>query len=84
MAKGSNFIVRGGADFSGIKKEMEKARAGLAKFQKDVQGSMAGFGGALKKVAVLMNMTMVVDMNGLKLPINMRVSVELEITAIGD
>ena len=41
--------------------------------------------GALKKVVIDMDMTMAIDIGGgVKLPINMKISMEMEITAVGD
>ena len=47
MAK-SNFIVRGGADFSGIKKEMQKTQKEMSNFQSSVNKTMSGVGKAIK------------------------------------
>lgn len=43
MAK-SNFIVRGGADFSGIKREMDKTQKQFKGFQKNLIGGLKAFG----------------------------------------
>lgn len=42
-----NLLVRGGADFSGIKKEMEKTQKTIANFQNNVSKSFAKIGGIL-------------------------------------
>lgn len=47
MAK-SNFIVRGGADFSGIKKEIQKTQQQMSSFQSTVNNSMSMIGKAFK------------------------------------
>lgn len=44
----SNFIVRGGADFSGIKKEMQKTQSVMNGFQTSINQSMAGISRAFK------------------------------------
>lgn len=41
-------------------------------------------GGALKKVDMAIKMTMMMDLNGIKLPITIKISMEMEITAVGD
>lgn len=48
----SNFIVRGGADFSGIKKELTKTQAQLQGFQAKVSSIMKGIGTVLGSLAV--------------------------------
>ena len=48
----SNFIVRGGADFSGIKKELVKTQTQLQGFQAKVSGIMKGIGIVLSTLAV--------------------------------
>lgn len=49
MAK-SNFIVRGGADFSSIKKETEKTQKKLREFTTNIQSSVKNAFGGLGKV----------------------------------
>jgi phage-related protein len=44
----SNFIVRGGADFSGIKKELTKTQKQLGSFQKGIGKSMSGLSKGVK------------------------------------
>lgn len=51
MAK-SNFIVRGGADFSGITKEMNKTQAKLKGFQTGISKSFKIVGAALSTLAI--------------------------------
>jgi len=52
MAKSSNFIVRGGADFSGIKKEIQKTQGQLSGFQSGLSKLMGKIGIALGSIAV--------------------------------
>lgn len=47
MAK-SNFIVRGGADFSGIKRELQKTQKQLGTFQTNVNKGMSALGKGVK------------------------------------
>lgn len=47
-----NLIVRGGADFSGIKKEMEKTQKALENFQSGVRSTMNKIGAVLGTLAV--------------------------------
>lgn len=47
MAK-SNFIVRGGADFSGIAREMQKTQKQMSAFQNNIKQNMSGIGTAFK------------------------------------
>ena len=49
---GSNFIVRGGADFSGITKAVKQAQNQLQQFQNKINGIMKGVGAALGSLAV--------------------------------
>ena len=51
MAK-SNFIVRGGADFSGIKKELQKTQSQFASFQNSISKSVKMIGTLLGGLAV--------------------------------
>lgn len=51
MAK-SNFIVRGGGDFSGIKKELDKTQKHLKGFQSGISKTMKGIGAILGSLAV--------------------------------
>lgn len=51
MAK-SNFIIRGGADFSGIKKEMDKTQRALSNFQSSVGSTMKKIGTILGTLAI--------------------------------
>lgn len=51
MAK-SNFIVRGGADFSGLKKGIDQTQKQLASFQASVNRSMKAAGAVLSSLAV--------------------------------
>lgn len=48
----SNFIVRGGADFSGITKAVKQAQNQLQQFQNKINGIMKGVGAALGSLAV--------------------------------
>lgn len=50
MAK-SNFIVRGGADFSGIKKELQKTQSQLGAFQKNAGKAMKSAAAGFKSLA---------------------------------
>ncbi len=52
MSKKSNFIVRGGADFSGIKKGLDQTQKQLANFQGGVNKSMQLVATALSTLAV--------------------------------
>ena len=52
MAGKSNFIVRGGADFSGIKKEMQKTQATMTAFQTKISKTMSTVGKILGTRAV--------------------------------
>ncbi len=52
MAGKSNFIVRGGADFSGIKREMQKTQATMANFQARMSKTMSTVGKILGTLAV--------------------------------
>lgn len=45
-----NFMVRGGADFSALYKEMKKAKKHLQNFSKDIKGSLSGIGQALAAI----------------------------------
>ncbi len=49
---GSNFIVRGGADFSGITKSLSKVQTQLSGFQDKISRSMKVIGGILGSLAV--------------------------------
>lgn len=46
----SNFVVRGGADFSGIKAELTKTQASLGGFQKEVKAMQSNLGAAFKGI----------------------------------
>lgn len=48
----SNFIVRGGADFSSIRRELTKTQAQLQGFQNKISGIMKGIGAVLGSLAV--------------------------------
>jgi phage-related protein len=48
----SNFIVRGGADFSGIKKELTKTQKQLQGFKSKVSGTMKAIGAILGSLAI--------------------------------
>ncbi|MDD4564766.1 MAG: hypothetical protein PHE79_04745 [Eubacteriales bacterium] len=48
----SNFIVRGGADFSGIKKGLDQTQKQLTSFQGNVNKSMKIIGGILSSLAI--------------------------------
>ena len=52
MAGNSNFIVRGGADFSGIKKGLDQTQKQLTSFQSSVSKSMKVVGAVLSSLAV--------------------------------
>ncbi len=52
MAGKSNFLVRGGADFSGIKREIQKTQATMSAFQVRTSKTMAAVGKILGAVAV--------------------------------
>lgn len=47
-----NLLVRGGADFSGMQKEMAKVQKSLANFQSSVGGTMKKIGGLLGGLAI--------------------------------
>lgn len=47
----SNFIVRGGADFSGIQKEMDKTQKRLKGFESNITNSSAGISKAFSGIA---------------------------------
>lgn len=47
-----NLLVRGGADFSGLKKEMDKTQKNLANFQKNVGKAMSTIGKILGTIAI--------------------------------
>lgn len=47
-----NLIIRGGADFSGVKKELQKTQQTLQNFQDKVSKIMYGIGGVLGTLAV--------------------------------
>ena len=51
MAK-SNFIVRGGADFSGLNKALNQTQTRLGKFQSGINKSMKFVGVALGSLAL--------------------------------
>lgn len=51
MAK-SNLLVRGGADFSGLKKELEKVKKKLDSFQGNVSSTMKKLGAILGSLAI--------------------------------
>lgn len=44
----SNFIIRGGADFSSIEKEIKKTRSSMESFQSSISKTMSGIGKAIK------------------------------------
>lgn len=47
----SNFIVRGGADFSGIQREMDKTQKGLKRFESGIINSSSGISKAFSGIA---------------------------------
>lgn len=47
-----NLIIRGGADFSGIQKEMDKTQQALSKFQNKISGTMKKIGNLLSSIAI--------------------------------
>lgn len=60
MAK-SNFIVRGGADFSGIKQEMDKTQKQLKGFQSNITKGFTGIGKGLKLLGITLSAKALVD-----------------------
>ena len=52
MAQRSNFIVRGGADFSGITKALNKTQTQISTFQKTVSKSMKLISAAIGTIAI--------------------------------
>lgn len=47
-----NLIIRGGADFSGVKKELDKTQKNLTSFQKGIGKTMAGIGALFGGIAI--------------------------------
>lgn len=47
-----NLMVRAGADFSGIKKEMDKAQKNLRDFKSNISSTMKAIGGALATIGI--------------------------------
>lgn len=78
MAAKSNFIVRGGADFSGIKREIIKTKTQLGSFEKDtnkkIKSVAAGFKSFAKAGLAIAGVTSVIA--GLKSSFNSFVELE--------